>query len=138
MDSSPEPVYEQSAVVPVRAVNGHVEVLLITSRSGKRWIVPKGLIEPHLTASESAAEEAWEEAGVRGAVSEEPIGRYKYRKWGGRCEVEVFVMQVTEQHEVWLESHFRERQWFTVDEAVERIEESGLRKLIRRAAKQKS
>ena len=41
-----------------------LEVLLITSRHSKRWILPKGWLQPDLTAAENAAREAFEEAGV--------------------------------------------------------------------------
>ena len=61
--------FKQSAVVPYRLVKNEIEVLLITTRKG-RWIIPKGIIEPELSAAESAAKEALEEAGVKGEVSE--------------------------------------------------------------------
>ena len=57
-----------------------VSVMLITSRETHRWVVPKGHpmrgMEPH----EAAAQEAWEEAGLRGFPCAVPIGRYRYVK----------------------------------------------------------
>ena len=41
-------------------------VCLITSRNGKRWVIPKGWIEPGQTAGETALQEAYEEAGLVG------------------------------------------------------------------------
>ena len=37
---------EQSGVIPYRIMDGQIEVMLITSSGGKRWVIPKGLIEP--------------------------------------------------------------------------------------------
>ncbi len=84
----------QSGVVPYRITNGKIEILLVTSSSGKHWVIPKGWITPWLTSADSAAKEAWEEAGVKGNVIEPAIGFYKTRKWGYLCQVEVFPMLV--------------------------------------------
>ena len=124
-------VYEQSAVIPWKLINGKLRVCMVTSRGGKRWVVPKGLIEPGMSPGESAAQEAWEEAGLRGEVSAEPVGHYSYRKWGGVCEVDVYLMRVTDEAETWLES-FRSKQWISVGKAVEQTREKDLRKLIER------
>lgn len=124
-------VYEQSAVIPYKTVDGELRVCMVTSRSGNRWVVPKGLIEPDMTPAESAAQEALEEAGLRGEVSDEPVGAYSYRKWGGRCDVDVYLMRVTDEAETWLESE-REKRWYTVAEAAELAREKDLAKLIER------
>src|SRR6185312_10306438 len=52
-----------------------VEFLLVNTSSGK-WTFPKGRIEPSLTASESAAREAWEEAGARGRIEHQHFALY--------------------------------------------------------------
>jgi 8-oxo-dGTP pyrophosphatase MutT (NUDIX family) len=127
---SPQPIYEQSAVVPYRRRAGELEVLLITSIRRGRWIVPKGLVEPDMSPPESAANEAYEEAGVRGRVDPRAIGEYSFSKWGGVCEVQVFLMEVTEVFDHWLESDVRERQWAAAAEALELVEDVALRELI--------
>ena len=66
MRSVPEYFYTQSAVIPFREQNGEFQVMLITSRKKKRWVIPKGVKEPELSAPASAANEAMEEAGIRG------------------------------------------------------------------------
>ncbi|MFQ5349418.1 MAG: NUDIX hydrolase [Thermoanaerobaculia bacterium] len=126
--------YVQSAVIPYRQRRGGIEVLLITSRKRKRWVLPKGIREPYLSPAESAAKEAMEEAGVAGRVSAGPVGRYEYRKWGGTCSVEVFTMQVERVHDRWPEE-FRERSWLTPEEAAARVEEAELGQLLRAAAR---
>ena len=57
-----------------------IEILLMTSRETKRWIIPKGWPIKGLKPCESAAQEAYEEAGVRGDVGRRPIGKYTYDK----------------------------------------------------------
>ena len=131
MSEKPRHFYRQSAVIPYRIRHGKVEVLLITSRKGKRWILPKGICEPDLSSAESAAKEALEEAGVEGRTSESIVGTYDYQKWGGTCTVQVFAMRVETVHEEWLESH-RLRIWLSPTEAAERVDETALRALLRR------
>jgi len=123
--------YNQSAVIPYRRTKSGIEILLVTSRGGKRWIVPKGIIDPGTTALESARKEAYEEAGVSGPASSTALGKYQYEKWGGRCTVEVFPMEVDSVLETWPESSTRRRKWMSVKEATNAIEEPDLNKLIR-------
>jgi 8-oxo-dGTP pyrophosphatase MutT (NUDIX family) len=52
-----------------------VELLLVQTRGG-RWIFPKGGVEPGLTHAQSAAIEAFEEAGVHGKMEKIPFTRY--------------------------------------------------------------
>ncbi|HEY1189636.1 MAG TPA: NUDIX hydrolase [Gemmata sp.] len=119
----------QAAVIPVR--DGRV--CLITSSSGRRWVVPKGQIDPGHTPGEAALVEAWEEAGLVGALDPEPIGSYAYEKLGRELLVLVYRMNVTEVREEWPERGARARVWLSLDEATDRIEEAGLRNLMRLA-----
>ncbi|MBN1344076.1 MAG: NUDIX hydrolase [Phycisphaerae bacterium] len=130
MDSPPDPIYPQSGVIPFRRKGDRLEILLITSWSGKRWIVPKGLIEPDMTPAQSAAQEALEEAGVEGTVSAQPIGRYRYEKWGGTCIVDLFLMEVRAVHETWDEADVRRREWVSLEEAVRRVGDQALAEIL--------
>jgi 8-oxo-dGTP pyrophosphatase MutT (NUDIX family) len=106
---------------------------MVTSRSGRRWVFPKGQIDPGHTPSESALLEAWEEAGVVGTLDPDPIGNYVYEKFDRPHHVLVFQMRVVEVHDAWPEQDIREREWFTIAEALERVDEPGLRELLRLA-----
>ena len=106
---------------------------MVSSRSGKRWVVPKGCMEPGKTAAEIALQEAWEEAGLVGVLQPEPIGSYFYEKAGFTCHVTVFLMTVTDMAEDWPEREVRERRWLSVPQALERLDDPGLRELIREA-----
>lgn len=124
-------MYDQAGVIPYRRVRGELEVLLITSRRGRHWVIPKGIIEPHLEARDSAVQEAYEEAGVRGSLRPDALGEYAYRKWGGICHVQVYLMRVEEELSDWPESHFRTRRWVSLEEALRIINQEGLRRLLR-------
>src|SRR5437870_8809679 len=117
----------QAAAIPIRAG----KICLITSSNGKRWIIPKGLIEPGQTAAENALQEAWEEAGLVGSLQAEPVGSYLYEKNGETCYVTVFVMRVQKVAQGWPERALRQRAWVSPAVALERIEEIGLAEIVR-------
>ena len=128
----PDNFYLQSGVLPFRIKDEKLEILLITSRKKKKWIIPKGIIESGMKPHESAALEALEEAGVIGEVGEEPLGSYKIEKWDGVCEVLVYPMKVENETTQWLEDGFRERKWFSVEGAFEVISRKKIAKLIKK------
>jgi 8-oxo-dGTP pyrophosphatase MutT (NUDIX family) len=123
-------IYNQSGVIPFRLEQGKIQILLVTSRSGNRWVIPKGIIEPDLSPKESAQKEAYEEAGVSGKISGEAIGTYTYKKWGGMCTVTVFLFRVENTLEDWPESYFRTREWMSMEEAVKRVDEAELKEIF--------
>ena len=81
---------------------GAVEVLLITSRETRRWVVPKGNPIRGLSAHEAAAHEAYEEAGVTGITCPAALGSFSYvkRKNSGRhksATVALYPLAVVDQ-----------------------------------------
>jgi 8-oxo-dGTP pyrophosphatase MutT (NUDIX family) len=124
-----ETYIEQSGVIPYRLEQGKIEILLVSSRKKKRWVIPKGIVEPDLTPQDSAAKEALEEGGILGEVLPESVGTYTYEKWGGVCRVVVFLLKVTSLQANWLED-YRERQWFSLPEAQKRLDEAELKNIL--------
>lgn len=120
----------QSGVIPYRIRKDQVEVLLITSSKQKHWGIPKGWIEPFMSAADSAAKEAREEAGILGTVITPAIGTYANDKWGIPLRVEVFLMQVEEVLEDWAEAHRRQRAWLTPNKAMKRVKSIELKQLL--------
>jgi hypothetical protein len=113
-----------------------VELLLVTSRETKRWVLPKGNRIKGLTPHAAAAQEALEEAGVVGATCPAPLGTYRYRKRleSGAAllvDVEVFPFAVTDELENWPERAQRTRRWFPLAEASAAVDEDDLKALIR-------
>lgn len=131
MDRVPQWFYRQSAVIPYRKKGDKIEILLITSRKGKRWIIPKGVIEQEISPAESASKEAMEEAGIEGILSSVPVGEYEYLKWDGICNVEVYLMQVTRIHRNWPEKSLRNRKWMSLEQAKRKVREEKLKVLLK-------
>lgn len=125
--ANPDSYVRQAAALPLR--NGRI--CLVTSSNGKRWVIPKGLIEPGQTAGETALQEAWEEAGLVGVLRPEPIGSFVYEKWCGVCHVTVFALEVTEMTQVWPERELRRRIWVTPAGALDRVDDRGLNDVLR-------
>lgn len=134
MDVTSIPARLQTGVAPYRHVAGSAEVLLITSRRAGHWLVPKGNIEANLRPRDSAAREAWEEAGVLGVVHQQMIGTYRYIKRGAPQIVRLYPMAVLEELEHWPEMRQRDRQWLPIEQAAALVFHDELRAAIERLA----
>jgi 8-oxo-dGTP pyrophosphatase MutT (NUDIX family) len=125
----------QSGALPYRVGAAGVEVMLITSRETKRWVIPKGWPMPGKKPHQVAAIEARQEAGVTGVVAKKSIGVYPYSKSlpdGSQrlVFVEVFPLRVTSEMGTWRETAERHRQWFPQNEAAELVDECSLAHII--------
>lgn len=126
---------KQYAALPWRAGASGVELLLVTSRRTRRWIIPKGWPMKGRTGPEAAAQEAWEEGGVRGVIAGTPLGIFGYVKHYAdapdrTCSVKVFALAVAEVDDVWPEMAQRERRWMTPADAAAAVDEPELKALI--------
>lgn len=126
----------QVAALPWRLENGQRRILMITSRETRRWVIPKGGRMVGKTDPESAAQEAMEEAGVKGPIDSRSIGVFRYAKGlkgGGvrQCVVSVYPLEVLIQMGSWPEAHQRERRWMSLAEAADLVHEPDLAALIR-------
>ena len=126
----------QYAALPYRLDQaGKLEILLITSKERRRWVIPKGNPIRSFLNYETAAREAFEEAGVEGGIAPEPVGDFRYlkrRRSGGEVPalVTVYPMLVTRQAKHWPERGERELRWFPPEAAAEAVEEPGLKVII--------
>ena len=124
----------QVAAICYRASGTSVEFLLVNTSSGK-WTFPKGRLEVALTASESAAAEAWEEAGARGAIELDPFGVYLDTKRSQGSDsireitIAAYLMEV--HTNVPPQENGRNPSWFTPQEAKRRLAESRAEKYSR-------
>lgn len=135
--SAKSPERLQVAALPVRIdENGNPQLLLLTSRETRRWVIPKGWMMKRLKPWEAAAREALEEAGVVGRPRRKSIGSYVYFKRQKAhfdvCRVHVFVLAFAKQLKTWREIGQRETKWFPLGEAANLVEEPGLVALIRK------
>lgn len=125
----------QYGAVCWRMHRGKVEVLLITSRDTGRWVIPKGWPISGLTPADTAAREAWEEAGVEGDIQTDKLGAFGYDKALGPsqsvpCSVQVFGLRVAELKAKFPEKKERRRKWFGFEKAARKVAEPELRKLL--------
>lgn len=124
----------QSAVLAYRQRLSGPEVLLITSKFTRRWVLPKGMIEPGMKPHESAAKEAFEEAGIIGDVASRRIGVFRYMKAGRQelrpCLVSVFPMKVKRELRDWPERRQRRRAWMRLEVALRRVREPQLKQIL--------
>ena len=124
---------EQAAAIAVRRKGQALEVCLIRKKKSKRWGIPKGIVDPGDTHEQTALNEAWEEAGLKGRLLGDAIGTYEYEKWYTTFVVAVYVMEVLEQHDEWQEAVIRERRWTSFGEAASLLMDHPVQPLLDRA-----
>ena len=131
----------QYGALPYRVSSGsRAEFMLVTSRETRRWVIPKGWPKKGKSPHRLAAREAFEEAGVTGAIGRRSVGSFSYEKRlkdGGliECEVRVFPLQVKRQSKQWPEMQERRIKWLSASKAAEKVKEPMLGKIIRRLAR---
>lgn len=98
-----------------------IQFVIVTSRRTKRWVFPKGAVDFGMTPPEAASQEAVEEAGVLGTVSDTAIGYYRTPKirppliW--TVEVALYPIRIDEVLDQWIEADQRQRAFVTLNEA---------------------
>lgn len=115
-------------------------VLMISSPGRDDLVFPKGGWEDDETIDEAALREAFEEAGVRGILSENPLGDWKFRSKStqkscsleGGCRGYMFALEVTEELDSWPEQANHDRKWLTIDEAFKFCRYDWMREALRR------
>ncbi len=126
----------QYAALPFRIQARQVQILLITSRGTKRWVIPKGWPMTGLKPHDAAAIEAAEEAGIIGEIEPQAFGAYTYEKRltakrSANVQVAVFPFRVQAQADDWKEHGQRMFDWFAYRQAAMLVAEPSLRQLIR-------
>ncbi|AQS41315.1 MAG: NUDIX hydrolase [Candidatus Tokpelaia hoelldobleri] len=130
--------YLQVAALAYRVEHDDLQVLLVTSRRTRRWVLPKGWPIPGKTLPEAAKQEAWEEAGIKGHIQPEPVGCYFYQKNDmgknkdktGLFRVAVYALAFSHQEKNWPECKERSLEWVSPEIAAARVREPDLQKLL--------
>lgn len=130
------PIYSQAAALCYRVDAGQPQILLVTTRRARRWIIPKGWLINGISPSQTAAREAWEEAGVLGVCGTERLGRFAYVKNGPNkasalCLVDVFPLHVRQMATHFPEAGERRRKWLSPKKAAQRVASPELASLLR-------
>ncbi len=121
----------QIGVLPYVIKRGQLQVLLVTSSSGNRWIIPKGHQEPEMTQYEVAVMEAVEEGGVLGTLR--PDLRLRCQMSNGRF-LQLYAMKISKLLSSWPEERLRLRRLVSLSEAVQLIDDPELIRAIKRLA----
>ena len=118
-----------------RTNGDRVQFLLVTSRTRKRWIPPKGWPMDGLTPAEAAAQEAFEEAGVEGKITGNCLGIFTDNKEVDGDDipfvVALFPLKVKRLHAIFPERNQRRRQWMSRKKAAAMVDNPELAQLIR-------
>jgi 8-oxo-dGTP pyrophosphatase MutT (NUDIX family) len=112
----------QVAAVCFRRQGLDVEFLLVNTNGGGKWTFPKGDPDSSLSHSKAAEREAWEEAGVQGAIGPRHFHLYIHSKgvfWkppGVReFVIKAFLLEV--DHIGQPDEPTRNPTWFSPDDA---------------------
>ncbi|TMV94608.1 NUDIX hydrolase [Thioclava sp. BHET1] len=129
------PASLQVGALCTRRIDGKLQILLITSRDSGRWVVPKGWPMRGRSLAGAARQEAWEEAGVKGRISSEPVGSFHYEKildggLGVPTDVVLYNLKVDHLEKVYPEDHQRKRQWCSPRHAADLVAEDSLKKIL--------
>ena len=121
----------QLGILPYTLIDRRLHLLLITSSSGNRWILPKGRQEPDMTPHEVAIMEAVEEAGVLGTLRQDL--RTRCQMADGRF-LQLYAMKISKLLKSWPEENVRRRRLFPISDALEILGDPGVVKAVRRLA----
>lgn len=129
-------VRTQHAALCYRISQGSPEILLITTRGTGSWMLPKGWPMSGKSAGSTAAQEAWEEAGVRGKCEKREIGRFFYMKTveDGEdipCVISVHPIEVKRLEQHFPEAGQRRRKWFSPRKAASKVTVPSLARILR-------
>jgi 8-oxo-dGTP pyrophosphatase MutT (NUDIX family) len=104
---------------------GELEFLLVRTKNG-HWTFPKGGVDTDATHADAAAREAYEEAGVRGAVERVPFISYRHRKPGrlssGRQVILVHAHLCEVKRLEPPPERYRDPRWFSAEKAKQRLQ----------------
>ncbi len=121
---------EQTGALPYRMGNTGWQILLVRTRRDSHWTIPKSTRSSGVTDVEAAAEEAYEEAGIRGVALATSLGSYSYTRNGKHYRVHVYPVLVETELATWPEA-FRARKWSTTQVAADSVSSDELREMIR-------
>ncbi|WP_245735425.1 NUDIX hydrolase [Roseinatronobacter thiooxidans] len=135
------PAFVQAAALCLRDGPDGPEVLLVQTLRREHWITPKGWPMRNKALNQTAAIEAWEEAGVRGTISQDPIGAFTYTKIKKsglpvQCRPLIYRLDVSELSDTYPEAKKRTRKWFSLADAANVVTPPELKALLQRLDQQ--
>jgi len=125
-------VRQAAAICLIPRAHGAPHIVLVRSRRTGQWGLPKGGIEPGEISPRTAEREAFEEAGVIGAVCLRPIGHFVYEKEGNcdHYQVATHVLLNERLADCYPESGIRERGLFPLADAIDMVSHPQVRRIL--------
>ncbi len=118
------PTKTQYGVIPYTKKNKKdncPKLILITSRTNGYWIFPKGNPIKKKDNFQTAKQEAFEEAGIKGTINQELSYKISFKHGETDHITILFPMEVDEVLEEWPEKHERERKLVSFEKAMDLI-----------------
>lgn len=131
-----QPAKKQIGALCYRMAKGKVEILLVTTRRTRRWIIPKGWPMKGRSDAKAAQIEAFEEAGIIGKGSGKELGTFASLKRIDAqtlipVEISVFPIMARAQKSNFPEKDQRAFKWLPLKKAAEKCEDPGLERFLR-------
>lgn len=108
---------DRVGVMPYVYANGSLHVVLILSRDGARWGVPKGRLKVQAGKKRTAVEEAWEEAGLRGRIHPKRHVDLIWIQKGKRLTLRLYPFEVESVSKSYPEKKCRQRRILPFEKA---------------------
>lgn len=102
-----------------------LEFLLVRTKGGKLWTLPKGHVERGEEPWAAAGREAREEAGVQGKVDAAPLTTYRAASRDADEPIEVTAFLLAVESQVEPEESFRNPTWFDAAAAKQHLASGG-------------
>lgn len=129
MKNNNSPCLQAGAVV-FRRRNNKIEILLITTLKKQKWILPKGIIEEDQDIGQTVKNELFEESGVQGNIVSPLLGENRRIKWGRKCIIKYYAVELQKIFTEWPEQEFRKRKWIEMRKALNKVSKPELKKII--------
>ncbi len=128
-------IIQQAGAIPFVFDKALIKIMLISSKAfPDRRVLPKGHIEAGHSPQDTAAREAFEEAGIHGVISKTPAGAYDYHKFGRDYHVQVYMLKITEILDNWPEQASRKRWLLPLEDALKSLSDANVREIVKAAA----
>lgn len=124
-------VQRQYGAIPYLFVGGKLRVVLITSRTNRNWIFPKGRRIPGMSRADTALQEAMEEAGLRGRRAGKRKFRATIKRPGKTIDLTLYPMKVDRLMKRWPEQSQRRRVVVSVQRAEDLLAFAPLKQMLR-------
>jgi 8-oxo-dGTP pyrophosphatase MutT (NUDIX family) len=122
---------QRVGVIPYLFEEDRLLIVLVRSRDGDRWVLPKGKLEAALGRREAAALEAWEEAGVRGHYAIRERIDVRLCQNGRTLALRLYPLEVLQLCPRWPERGDRRRRVVSTREARKLLGNNGLSSAVR-------